>query len=139
MKDALLYKLWGGWFIVCALLGFIPQAEGFVRVLLVLAALLFFLPGGILLYRGIRDQNLGRLRLIRNLSAIWLGTALLMLVLNFLSFRASAATGNSLYGFLIILTSPMVCGQYWVISLFGWAGLLSTSVSFLGRFRRSSR
>lgn len=139
MKDALLYKLWGGWFIVCALLGFIPQPEGFVRALLVLCAVVFFVPGGILLYRGIRDQKQGRLVTIRNLSAIWLGVALLMLVLNFLSVNAGQATGQALYGLLIILTSPMVCGQFWILSLFGWAILLSTSLSFLRKLRRGSR
>ncbi len=139
MKDSLLYKLWGGWFIVCALLGFIPQAEGLGRFALVLAAVIFFVPGAVLLYRGIRVENTGRLKLIRNLSAIWLGTALLMLVLNFLSVGASEATGQSLYGFMIILTAPMVCGQYWIISLFGWAILLSTSLSFLRKFRRNQQ
>lgn len=139
MKDSLLYKLWGGWFIVCALLGFIPQAEGFGRFLLVLAAVAFFVPGGVLLFRGIRNQNTGRLKLIRNLSAIWLGTALMMLVLNFLSVGVSEAAGQSLYGFMIILTSPMVCGQYWIVSLFGWAVLLSTSLSFLRKFRQKQQ
>lgn len=139
MKDGLLYKLWGGWYIVCALLGFIPQAEGIVRALLVLCAVIFFVPGGILLYRGIRDQQESRLVVIRNLSAIWLGVTLLMLVLNFLSVNAGDATGQALYGFLIILTAPMVCGQFWVLSLFGWAVLLSTSLSFLGNMRRKQR
>ena len=139
MKDKILYYLWGGWFIVCALLGFIPQPEGFARVLLVIAAAAFFVHGGILLYRGIQGQNLGRLRLFRNLSLIWLGTALGMLVLNFLSFFAGEATGDALYGFMIILTSPMVCGQYWVLSLFGWAVFLMTSLSFLRKFRKNSR
>ena len=139
MKDALLYKLWGGWFIVCALLGFIPQAEGFGRFVLALCAVTFFVPGGILLYRGIQKNNLGRLLVIRNLSLIWLSTALIMLVLNFLSVTGSQATGESLYGFMIILTSPMVCGQYWIISLGGWAILLSTSVSFIRKMRKNSR
>lgn len=139
MKDRLLYYLWGGWFIVCALLGFIPQPEGFVRVLLVLAALLFFVPGGILLYRGIQTQNVGRLRLFRNLSMLWLGVALGLLVLNFLSVLAGEATGDALYGFMILLTSPMVCGQYWVLSMFCWAVIWMVSLSFLKKYRRNSR
>ena len=139
MKDKLLYYLWGGWYIVCALLGFIPQPEGFVRVLLVLAALAFFVPGGILLYRAVRDQNVGRLRLIRNLSLIWLATAFLLLVLNFLSFYAGEATGDALYGFMILLTAPMVCGQYYVLSLFLWAVFLMTSLSFLRKIRKNDR
>lgn len=137
MKDVWLYRIWVGWFIVCALLGFIPQAGGFGRALLVLCALVFFIPGAVLLYRGVKEKNRSRLQVIRNVSLIWLGSTLLLLVLNFLSVRAGDATGQSLYGLLVILSSPMVCGQYWVISLFGWAVLLSTSLSFLRKFRRS--
>lgn len=139
MKDAWLYRLWAGWFIVCALLGFIPQAEGFGRALLVLCALAFFVPGGVLLYRGAKEKDAGKLRLIRNLALIWLGSTLLLLVLNFLSVRIGDAAGQSLYGLLVLLSSPMVCGQYWILSLFGWAVLLSTSCSLLRNLRRSQR
>ena len=31
---------------------------------------------------------------------------------------------NLLHILLIIVSTPMVCGQYWVLGLFGWACLL---------------
>jgi hypothetical protein len=32
--------------------------------------------------------------------------------------------GNLLHILLIIVSAPMVCGQYWVLSLFLWACLM---------------
>ena len=139
MKDIWLYRIWGGFFIVCALLGFIPEPSGSGTAFLVLAAVLFFVPGGVLLYRAVQKKHLGTLRLLRNLSLIWLSCTLCMLILNFLSVGAGESTGQALYGFLIILSSPMVCGQYWIISLFGWALLLSTSITYLRKFTRPGK
>lgn len=139
MTDRTLYRVWAFLYIVCALLGFIQGAEGFGRALLVMVALVFFLPPAILMVRYVRQQNASGLRLLRNLSLIWLGVTLIMLVLNFISAGAADITGQSLYGFLILLSSPMICGQYWVISLFGWALILSSSMSFLKKFPKSDR
>lgn len=139
MKDRTLYRIWAFLYIVCALLGFIPSAEGFGRALLVMAALLFFVPPALLLSRYIRSQNSNGLRLLRNLAAIWLGVTLVLLVLNFLSAGAADITGQSLYGFLILLSAPMICGQFWVLSLFCWALILSTCMSFLKKFSASKQ
>jgi len=137
MKDRTFYILWGGLYIVCALLGFIPQPVETGKALLVCLALVFFIPPAVLLYRYGRQQNKAGLQILRNLAAIWLGVTLLMLVLNFLSAGSADVTGQSLYGFLILLSAPMVCGQYWVLSLFGWALILSTSLSLLKKISRS--
>ena len=42
MNQKILFALWGGMFALCASLGFIPEAEGFGKAVLVLTALLFF-------------------------------------------------------------------------------------------------
>ena len=63
----------------------------------------------------------------------------MLLILNFLSFYAGEATGDALYGFMILLTAPMVCGQYYVLSLFLWAVFLMTSLSFLRKIRKNDR
>ena len=68
--------------------------------------------------------------MVRNLSAISLGVTLFLLVLNFLSGKASDAMGEFLYGLLTMLSAPMVCSQYWLLSLFLWACLLMTAISF---------
>ena len=131
MSNKTLYYIWGGLFIFCGLLGFIPQPEGIVKVLMVLSSLVFFVPGAMLLYLNHKDGNLGTIKVVRNLSAISLGVTLFLLVLNFLSGKASSAMGDFLYGLLTMLSSPMVCSQYWFASLFLWACLLMTAISFL--------
>jgi hypothetical protein len=129
MKNKILYLIWGGLFILCALLGFIPEPEGFLSVVLLITALLFFVPGGLLLYNAYRNKDLSTMAVIRTLSLVSLITTLIFLVLNFLSVEAGEAAGNLLYGFLIIFSTPMVCSQNWLISLFLWACLLMASIS----------
>ena len=130
MSKKTLYFIWGGLFIFCGLLGFIPQPEGIVKVLMVVASLVFFVPGGILLYLGKKEQNYGAIRVVRNVAIISLCVTLFLLVLNFLSGKASDAMGEFLYGLLTMLSAPMVCSQYWFLSLFLWACLLMTAISF---------
>ena len=130
MSKKTLYFIWGGLFIFCGLLGFIPQPEGIVKVLMVVASLVFFVPGGILLYLGKKEQNYGAIRVVRNVAIISLCVTLFLLVLNFLSGKASDAMGEFLYGLLTMLSAPMVCSQHWSLSLFLWACLLFTAISF---------
>ena len=129
MKNKILYLIWGGLFILCALLGFIPEPEGFLSVVLLITALLFFVPGGLLLYNAYRNKDLSTMAVIRTLSLVSLITTLIFLVLNFLSVEAGEAAGDLLYGFLIIFSTPMVCSQNWLVSLFLWACLLMASIS----------
>ena len=131
MKDGKLYALWGVLYIFCGLLGFIREPNGFVTALLVLLAVGFFVPGAVLLYRGYREKNPGKIKAIRNISLVWLGMTLFLLVANFLTAGATALTGDLLYGFLVILSAPMFCGQAWVLSLFLWACLLMSSLTCL--------
>lgn len=129
MSNKTLYYIWGGLFIFCGLLGFIPQPAGIVKALMVLSSLVFFVPGGMLLYLNHRNGNFGTIKVVRNLSAISLGVTLFLLVLNFLSGNASNAMGEFLYGLLVMLSAPMVCSQYWFVPLFLWACLLMTAIS----------
>ena len=130
MSKKTLYFIWGGLFIFCGLLGFIPQPEGIVKALMVVSSLVFFVPGGILLYLGKKEEDYGTIAVVRNLSLISLLVTLFLLMLNFLSGRASDAMGDFLYGLLTMLSAPMVCSQYWFVPLFLWACLLMTAISF---------
>ena len=136
MKNKILYIIWACLFILCACLGFIPEPEGALSALLTVLGIAFFAPPGILLYRSIRGKDRSALLLIRNLSAISLGVTLLLLLCNFLSVRGSEALGNFLYILLVILSAPMICAQYWVVSLFGWACLLMVCLSGLKKEQR---
>jgi hypothetical protein len=53
------------------------------------------------------------------------------LVVNLATVGASAAAGAALYYLLVFFTSPMICGQIWVLSLFLFALILTTSHHFL--------
>ena len=131
MKKNRLFALWGGLFIVCAALGFIPEPEGALKGLMTVLSVLFFLPGGVLLHEAEKGKNRKQIRMIRNLSAASLGLTAAVLVLNFLCFAADDAVGDGLYAVLVIVSSPMVCSGYWLLSLFLWACLLVKSVDLL--------
>jgi hypothetical protein len=136
MKDGKLYALWGVLYIFCGLLGFIREPNGFVTALLVLMAVGFFVPGAVLLYRGYKARNPGRIKAICAISLVWLVMTLVLLILNFLTAGATALAGDLLYGFLVILSAPMFCGQAWVLSLFLWACLLMSGLSCLKKIKQ---
>lgn len=129
------FSLWGGLFVLCAVLGFIPEPTGFLKVLLIALAVSFFIPPAILLYTATHERNAHTLRLVRNLSVASLASTVAVLLANFLSLMAPVAVGNVLYTMLVIISSPMACGQYWILGLFGWACLLMVSLSQLRKFR----
>lgn len=117
MKIKLTYALWAVLFVICTCLGFVQNPSGFGKVLLILSSLIFFLPGVLLLYWGKSKQ-------IRLICICSLGTSLVLLVANFFSVLASPAVGRVLNTLLMILSTPMFCSGYWVLSLFLWACLL---------------
>ena len=127
MTNKQLYTLWALLYALCAILGFVPNPGRALGILLTLLAVACFLPPLVLISR--RQPH--TLRLIRNLSVIYLVLTVVLLVANFLSFTASRLLGNLLYSLLVIVSSPMICGQIWAIGLFGWACLLYASIRAL--------
>lgn len=128
MREKVLYGIWGCLYILCVGLGFVSEPEGLGKVLLVLTALIFFLPGFVLLYDGIRNKNRRQLFRLRMVCLCSLVLTLGFLIANFLSVRASAAVGAVLYELLVLVSAPMVCAQYWLLSQFLWAVLLISTV-----------
>ena len=131
MKQKAWFVLWGGLFILCAGLGFIPQPEGFLRGVMTAAALGFFLVGWLILYRADKTGDRDSLLLVRNLSLLSLGLTLLLLVFSFLTLNVSQWMGDLVHVILVIVSSPMICSGYWVLSLFLWACLMLASVKLL--------
>ena len=123
MKKSHLFALWGVLFVLCAALGFLPESSGWMTAV----SVLFFLPPALLLYKGDRNTVL----LVRNLSALSLGVTLLTLSLNFVLAVSTEALGNVLHTILVIVSTPMLCSGYWVLSLFLWACLLMGSLKLL--------
>ena len=114
------YICWGVLYALCAGIGFIPEPSGIVKWAMVGLSLMFFLPGFVLLYLGQRKP-------VRLISAISLGATLVTLMLNFLSVHSTIGTGDFLYVLLGLVSTPMFCTRIWVLSLFLWACLLTTS------------
>lgn len=127
MKKSSLLALWGILYIICAGLGFIPEPEGGVRVLLLVISLLFFLPPAMVLRDAIRRGDQKTVRLIRLLSAASLGITLLLIILSILTAASGDAVGSVLNVLLVVLSAPMFCSNYWALSLFLWAALLTAS------------
>lgn len=122
MNHKSLFVLWGALFILTAVLGYFPTGWWSTA-----AAIAFFVPPFVLLYRGSRDT----VRLIRNLSALSLGVTLVVLILNFVLAVSSETMGNLLHIVLTIVSAPMLASGYWVLSLFLWACLLMASLKKL--------
>ena len=129
MKKWILYCIWGCMYILCAGLGFIQDPPTASKIALVIISLLFFVPGAMLLWRGLRDNDRKEILRIRVISLSSLGLTLIVFVANLMSISAPKAVGDALYELLVLVSAPMVCSQYWVLSLFLWACLLSASFS----------
>ena len=126
MSNKHLYIAWGVLYIVTAALGFIPEVDGLAAAGMTALSLFFFVPGFILLYRGEKKTVL-------ILSVVSLALTALCLVLNVWSVGMTADMGDFLYWLLGLISAPMFCSRFWVLSLFGWACLLMGSIMKLPR------
>lgn len=127
MKNKSLLAIWGIFYIICAGLGFIPEPEGAVRIFLTAISVLFFVPPAILLFDAFSAGDEKTIRLIRLLSALSLALTLVLLTANFLAALGASWLGTLLHILLVIGSAPMLCSNYWVLSLFLWAVLLVAS------------
>ena len=126
MKEKILYCVWIILYAICAALGFMGEVFGVVRVFLVILALAFFVPGFWLLVLGHQQKDRKILRRVRLVAIISLVLTLALLVAN-MSMATAESTNMFLHVLLVLLSAPMICGQYWVMSLFLWACLLFAS------------
>ena len=131
MNKKMLYTLWAVFFILCAGLGFIPEPAGFGKFCLVILSVIFFLPPAALLRQAREKGDAAAIQTVRNLAFASLVLTILLIIANFMTFAASEFLGDLLYILLCIVSAPMVCAQYWVLSLFGWACLMIWANSLL--------
>lgn len=124
MKTKTLWLIWLYLFAFCCILGFIPSPPEFVKALLVILEVCFFIPGGILLKKGGKKS----VRAIRLLSI----SSLLLTVIAFILTVAPVSTTDSwdmIFHILLgIVSTPMFCCEIWIIGLFGWACLMAASL-----------
>ena len=131
-------KIWLSWlylYVLCAVLGFIPGPTGIAKFALILLGTAFFVPPIILIrWAEVRD-NFTTLRYIRLISCIALPVSVLLVMLNMASALMSQVAGDVLYAILGIVASPLVCGQVWVLTFFGWAYVLIRSMIALKKIK----
>lgn len=123
-KKGKLALAWGGLYVICTIFGFIQTNNGLLQAIFALFSIGFFLPPGILLYEAVAAKDRKTVRCIRHISIASLALTILTFVGNLLTLPASEAVGNRMYGLLVVLSTPMVSSQMWVMSLFLWACLL---------------
>jgi hypothetical protein len=124
MKTKNLWLTWLYLFAFCCIIGFVPEPPGLIKGLFLLAAVAFFIPGVMLLHQeGKRTAK--RIVLI---SAASLVCTTVTVILNFASVLLEDVWGIVLHILMGIVSTPMLCSQIWVISLFGWACLLMLGI-----------
>lgn len=124
MKTKTLWLTWLYLFAFCAVMGFIPNPPEYMKALLVVVGICFFIPGALLLKR--REPK--TVRIVRLLSICSLVLTLITIILNFASALMKPIWGTVFYIIMGILSTPMLCCQFWIIGLFGWSCLLSASL-----------
>lgn len=127
MKEKLLYLNWVCLYVMCVGFGTIVQRSIAGHIILMILSLIFFVPGIILVYDGLKNDNKKMLRRVRIISLTSLFLTLSMIILNILLVRASEAVGNALNDILIVVSAPMFCCYWRGIGPFLWACLFISS------------
>ena len=124
MKRKTLWLTWLYLYGLCAVLGFIPNPPNFLKAMLAILGVGFFIPGALLL----KTKEPKTVKIIFRLSICSLALTLITIILNFASALMKPVWGTVFYIIMGIVSAPMLCCQLWIISLFGWAMLMSTCI-----------
>ena len=127
LNKKILYLIWLCLYILCAGLGTITQRNIIGDIFLTALSLAFFIPGILLLYKSIRENNKKTLRTVRILSLCSLILTLSLIVLNIVLVFAGEAVGQALNYLLILFSAPMFCCYLRGLSPFLWACLFISS------------
>ena len=130
MKEKILYVFWLCFYILCVGLGTVVQRSAGLHIAFTVLSLLFFLPGILLLWEGIRANDRKMLLRVRIVSLVSLLLTVSLIVLNILTVTAGDAVGQVMHDLLILVSAPMFCCYWRGLSLFLWACL------FVGSFPR---
>ena len=127
-KKTALYILWGVLYCACVGFGFVKDPAEGEKIFLVALSMGFFIPPFCLAMDAKKENSRKTMMVLRLVSGGILALSVLLIALNFLSVYFSARTGLVLHVLLVMFTAPMVCSQYWFLSLFLWACLLMISL-----------
>ena len=128
-KEWILYGVWFCLYALCVGLGTVENVEGAGRIFFVLTALIFFIPGVLLLVLGMKEKNKKMILRVRLIAICSLVLTVVLFCANVLAVGASGEAGTVLNDLLNLVSAPMFCSQYWILSLFCWGCLLSASFS----------
>ena len=127
VKELILYAVWLCLYILCVGLGTVEEVEGTGKVFFVLTSLIFFVPGVLLLLLGRKEKSRKTILRVRIVSICSLCLTVAVFCANVIAVAASSQLGSFLHDLLNLVSAPMLCSQYWILSLFCWACLLSAS------------
>ena len=127
MKEIIAYCAWLCLYVLCVGLGTLENVTGMAKVFFLLTSLIFFLPGAYLLYLGNREKNRKICLRVRIMAIVSLVLTVVVFSGNVIAVSSSLETGRVLYDLLNLVSAPMFCSQYWILSLFCWGCLLSAS------------
>ena len=120
-KKAFLWIAWGVLYVICVPFSYINEPEPAQSLALLLLGLIFFIPGALLLINALREKDKKTLMTLRWISGLSLALTLFFLVGNVFSALGSDALGETMYGFLALVSVPMLCCRQWALSLLLWA------------------
>ena len=126
-KEWILYAIWLCLYILCVGLGTVENVTGVGKLFFVLTAIIFFLPGVFLLLLGMKEKNRKMILRVRLTAICSLSLTVVLFCANVFAVGASGQAGTLLNDLLNVVSAPMFCAQYWILSLFCWACLLSAS------------
>ncbi len=124
MKTKHYWLCWLYLYILCAVLSFLPEPEGFWWWLMLVIGLLFFAPGIALVYQADVRDRLQVVNTVKKVSIIALAVDVFLICINIASTLLPDAWGLVLQWMLNIFASPMGCGQNPALTMFGWAFIL---------------
>ena len=95
---------------------------------LTILAVISFVPGVLLLGNGYIQKDRKLILTIRKICVtVLVLTTIALAAFLFCAAFASEAVVNVLFAVLALVSAPMLSGQYWILSLFLWACLLSAT------------
>ena len=127
VKELILYAAWLCLYILCVGLGTVQEVNGIGKALFILTALIFFVPGICLLAMGIGEKNRKMVLRVRIVAICSLALTVLVFCVNVWAAVAAPDLGSFLHDLLNLVSAPMFCSQYWILSIFCWGCLLSGS------------
>lgn len=126
LKYRPLYWIWGVLFVLTAVLGLLfPAAENTAgKAALMILSAVFFLPPWLILVKARSENDGHHIRLVRYLSIASLAATLVFFCAAILSIRLSEAVGTFVHILMTVICAPLVCSNFYVLPMFGWATLL---------------